>query len=416
MQYQSIRGGIEVHMFGGFTISYENREIALGRNTSVRFIQLLQLVWLEGDRGITKEKLVEKLYDREEITNINSSFNTLVYRMRHQMKNVGLPEADYVVRRKGLYVPDEKIPVWVDALEFERLMQKGEQAPSDEERYSCYLEAFGLYQGELLPDAAGELWVFDKSVEYKKMFAQCVSWLGEYARKGRDYHTMEIVYWKAAKIYPLEEWEAGVMDALIAEGEFKKAHELYDRTVRLYSDELGLPPPERMLESYRKMSEKLVHCPGTLEEILGMLREQNDSEEGQGAYYCSYPSFIDTYRLLSRSMDRSIVSMFLIMLTLVDYDGKTLLNEWKLRQRSEALCHAIQVSLRQGDVFTKYSSSQYLILVMNVNKEDCEIIFRRIQNQLKYLTTQQAELLYQIHPIASAKKTNKSYGYLKSRA
>lgn len=394
-------GCITVHMFGGFTISYEGREIVLARSSSVRFVQLLQIVWLQGDRGITKEKLVEELYDGEEITNINSSFNTLVYRMRQQMKQAGLPEADYVVRRKGLYLPDERIPVWVDALEFERLIRLGDQAGDEKEKYSCYREAFDLYRGELLPDAAGEVWAFDKSVAFKELFGRCASWLGEYARGARDYQMMEMVYGKAAAIYPLEEWETGVMDAVIAKGEFRKARELYDRTARLYSDGLGLPPPEKMLESYKRMSEELAHSPGTLEEILGLLREQDqDGGDRGGAYYCSFPSFVDVYRLLSRSMERSGISAYMILCTLVDHDGNVLRGGEELMQSSDALRRAIQTSLRPGDVFSRYSASQYLICVMNVRQEDCGTIFQRIHGRLNDLTARRSELRWQAQPVA----------------
>ncbi len=391
---------IVVRMLGGFTVTYKGQEIALGRNSSARFVQLLQLVWLQGRRGITKEKLVEALYDRVEISNVNSSFNTLVYRMRIQMQNAGLPEGEYVVWRNGLYVPDENVPVWIDAQEFEALMEQAEQTADPEQKAACCRAAFDLYQGDLLSDVSGQLWVLESGIKYKKMFSKCVLWLGEYARAGRDYLTMETVYGKAAGLYPLEEWESGLMDALLAQSKYKRALELYNKTVRLYSDELGLPPPERMLEAYKRLSEKLVHCPGTMDEIVGMLREPMDDYDKAGAYYCSYPSFIDAYRLLSRNMERSGISMYLMMCTLADYEGRALQNEEKLKEQSEALCQAIRVSLRQGDIFTKYSISQYLILVMNIRDEDCGVVARRITGKLRALTTSRAELLCQVRSVA----------------
>ncbi len=393
---------IAVKMLGGFSMTYKGQEIALGRNSSARFVQLLQLVWLQGSRGITKEKLVEELYDREVINNVNSSFNTLVYRMRLQMQNAGLPEGEYIVRRNGVYVPDERVPVWVDALEFEELMLRADGSAGLAERVSCCQAAFELYQGDLLADKVNQLWVYEKGVKYKRMFAKCVRILGESARGNRDYAAMETVYNKAVRLYPLEDWESDLLEALLAGGKFKKARQLYNKTVRLYSNERGLTPPERMLEIYRRMGEKNVSPSGTLEEIFDSLTESPDEGFGPGAYYCAYSSFMDIYHLLSRNMERTGMSIYLMMCVLVDYEGKPISNEEKLKERSEALRTAIRTSLRQGDVFTQYSASQFLILVMNVRGGDCAAISRRISDKLRAMTSNQADLAYQVKPVAGS--------------
>lgn len=50
-----------VRMFGDFSILYEGREIRLGRKSTAKFIQLLQLVWIHGEQGIFKENLMKCL-------------------------------------------------------------------------------------------------------------------------------------------------------------------------------------------------------------------------------------------------------------------------------------------------------------------------------------------------------------------
>ena len=51
----------------------------------------------------------------------------------------------------------------------------------------------------------------------------------------------------------------------------------------------------------------------------------------------------------------------------------------KLAVMAEELQNSIQHSLRRGDSFTKYSSSQYLILLTGTNKENCGMIFDRLR-------------------------------------
>ncbi len=397
---KNVEHGIMVRMLGGFTVTYDGREVALGRNSSARFVQLLQMVWLQGRRGITKEKLVENLYDRDEISNMNSSFNTLVYRLRRQMQSAGLPEGDYIVRKNGVYVADESVPVWVDALEFEEQMTRADSTGSQTERAACYRAAFDLYQGDLLPGGANQFWIYEKVVKYKRLFEKCVSALGEYARENRDFAAMEAVYNKAVQLYPLEDWESDLLDAMLANGKFRQAQQFYNKTVRLYAEKLNFSPPERMVEIYKRMNGKKRHHSSTLEAVQELLKEPSDDPAGFGAYYCSFSGFTDIYRLLSRNMDRSGISMYLMLCTLVDYEGKEIYNEEKQKERSEALCTAIRASLRQGDVFARYSASQYLILVTNVRDEDCAAIFRRISLKLRIMTSNQADIVYQVKAIS----------------
>ena len=53
---------LHVRMLGGFILHYGNEEIILGRNTTAKFVQLLQMVWLEGNKGISKTQIVRYLY------------------------------------------------------------------------------------------------------------------------------------------------------------------------------------------------------------------------------------------------------------------------------------------------------------------------------------------------------------------
>lgn len=389
---------LDIRMLGGFTLFYGGQEIALGRSSTAKFIQLLQLVWLHKDKGISKEQIINSLYDRETVTNINNSLNNLIYRMRRQMVQAGLPEAMYICNQEGLCVIDDSIPVTVDAARFEELMKQGDDAASEEEKASCYEKAAKLYRGELLPALSTETWVMMESLQYKRSFEKCVRWLGQYWKNQKDYEAMYQLYTKAAKIYPYDDWQVQQIDSLICKGEYKDAYRLYDKTVKLYSDELGLPPSDSMLECYQRMSSRLTRCPNELQMIKSELEEKNMESGlyGDGAYCCSYPSFLDAYRLMSRIMERSGQSVFLMLCTLVDYEGKVIQNQEKLKKRSELLKTAIQQSLRRGDAYTKYSHAQYLVLLVGTRQEDCAVVYRRISRKLKELAGPRAELSYNV--------------------
>ena len=83
---------LQVNMFGGLAITYEGKNVSIGKNKTAKYIQLLEIVWLAGDAGIQKDQLTGILYDREEQSNLNNSFNNLIYQMHKQLKKSGLPD------------------------------------------------------------------------------------------------------------------------------------------------------------------------------------------------------------------------------------------------------------------------------------------------------------------------------------
>ena len=56
---------LNIQLFGGLSISYNDRNISIGKNKTAKYIQLLEMVWLSGDAGIQKDQLTNILYDRE---------------------------------------------------------------------------------------------------------------------------------------------------------------------------------------------------------------------------------------------------------------------------------------------------------------------------------------------------------------
>jgi DNA-binding SARP family transcriptional activator len=397
---------LHVRMLGKFSLTYEGREVTPGRNNASKFTQLLQIVWLQGDKGVSKDELINSLYGEDETSNVSNSFNNLLYQMRKQMVAAGLPPEAYVKKQKKIFITDPAVPVWVDALSFKENYARGREAATEEERYENYSRAFDLYQGELLPALSTETWVIMESVTLRRQYNEIVRWLGEYLREHKEFEEAFRVYGRAADIYPEDDWQVGQIETLISKGDYKSALKVYDDTVSYYTSELGLPVPDKLLDVYQQMSARIDNAPGQIHEIQAeMSRDRRNTEsEDDGAYDCTYPSFIDAYHILSRNMERTGYSVFMMLCTLVDYEGKMIRNQDKLKIRSQALWEAIHSTLRQGDTFTRYSNSQFLILLVGSSQEDCEIIYRRINKRLKELAGPRADFKYSVVSLAELPK------------
>lgn len=181
----------------------------------------------------------------------------------------------------------------------------------------------------------------------------------------------------ACRLYPFDEWQSIKIECFLGMKRYKEAMKEYDDTAKLFFEELGISPSERLMEQFDQMSSQLKHVkPKEIQDIKQRLKE----EKGQGgAYYCSLPSFRDSYRLVTRMLERSGQSAYLMLCSLTDGKGHPLEKPEKLELLSEELQNTIQHCLRKGDSFTKYSPSQYLVLLIGTNKENCGLIFDRIR-------------------------------------
>ena len=393
---------LKIEMFGGLNITYEGKNISIGKNKSAKYIQLLEMVWLSGPVGITKEKLTGILYDREEQSSLSNSFNNLIYQMHKQLKKSGLPDGDYIINRDGVFYADDEIALDIDVNRFADYISKARKTEDEDEAISFYREAFKYYKAEILPELATQEWLIIKSLQLQKMYSECVIAIGEYYNRRQDYEQMYKVYKKAAELYPDDEWQIGEINALIGMENYKEAYSVYDETVRYYTDELGVTPSKDLLSCYEKMSRQITNTPGKILQIRDGILEQRDhvSRHDEGAYDCSFPSFIDAYHILSRNMERSGQSVYMMLLTLVDYEGKRIANAAKLETKANFLQEAITVTLRQGDTFCKYSASQFLLLLVGTNKESCKVVYRRVLNKLKALAGPRTEIEYSVVSLA----------------
>lgn len=393
---------LKIDLFGGLSITYEGKNISIGKNKTSKYIQLLEIVWLSGEDGISRDKLISTLYDREEQSNINNSFNNLIYQMHKQLQKSGLPDADYIVCRNGSFYTDENVEIDSDAVSFISNVKEARETEDQANATIFYKNAFELYKAELLPELSTQEWVIIKSVQLQKMYSECVVALGSYYENRKDYDSMLKIYRKASDLYPDDEWQIGVINALIGVDNYKEAYRVYNETVRYYTDELGITPSNDLIECYDKMSRQITNTPNKILQIRDDILERRESldRDDSGAYDCSYPSFIDAYHILSRNMERSGQSVYMMLLTIVDYEGKKIANQNKLESKNKLLQEAISITLRQGDTYCKYSSSQFLLLLVGTSKESCKTVYRRILNKYKMIAGPRAEIDYSVVSLA----------------
>ena len=123
-------------------------------------------------------------------------------------------------------------------------------------------------------------------------------------------------------------------------------------------------------ETYKSISEEI-----RLHSSLGEITKRLKERKMEGSYEVEYNDFEKIYRFMERNLIREHREVQCVLFTLDDY---TETDEIVLQEQLAYLQHAVVSSLRKGDVTTKYSSSQVLALLMDVNRDNADLVVNRI--------------------------------------
>lgn len=131
-------------------------------------------------------------------------------------------------------------------------------------------------------------------------------------------------------------------------------------------------------------------------------RELHERNPLRGAFCQDYETFKQIYRFVERSLKRSEYGAYIILMTLTDDKGRFL----PLSTRSaymEKLGEDLRVNLRAGDLFTQYSSGQYLLMVLGVSCENAAVITTRITNRFTARLARDSGIVlrFDLHPIGN---------------
>ena len=366
---------LRVRLFGKEEITYGEIPILHGRNTITKAMKLLLILLHSGEKGITRNKLLVNLYGREEALDAANNLRVLVHRLRKSLIEAGLPEYDYIDIEKGIYRWKSPMPVWIDALEMEKLIESANRESDEKNRIEMLEKACRMYAGSFLQSISGDEWVIFEALRYKNIYSEVLRNVCEWKMCHGEYEEVIELCELARDMYPFDEWQTMIIECYIAMNRYKEALREYEKTAKMLVEELGVAPSEKMLEQFRMMSSYISDRPKEIREIKSSLQEETWE---RGAFFCTVPGFRDAYRVICRCMERNGQSVFLLVCTITDHLGRPMESSEKLEQMSETLYDAIKNSLRRSDSFTKYNHSQYLVMLIGTNEEDCQIVIDRI--------------------------------------
>jgi DNA-binding SARP family transcriptional activator len=373
---------LQISMLGGFSLSYpDGTAIDYQSNRSNKLWMVLAYLLTHRGKQITQDELIDILWPDEEIDNPVNTLKTMRHRLCGMLDALGgIPGKEMIRYNHGIYAWSEEVDCVLDIDQFSTYCALAEQEQDDSQKISYYLNALEYYNGDFLPKLSSEMWVMSAHAyyhaEYLRVVKKCIALL----RTENRYYEIITVCQKAVTIEPYDEdLHRELIDALVRTGAKQSALNHYEKVKELFYHEFGINLSEDLVELYKQIIDETNDAQMDLSFIASRLQE----DMVPGAFYCEYALFKEIYRLMTRMMERSGQSAYLCLVSVTDKNGKQIVNTKKQNEAVGRLRTAIQFSLRRGDVFTRYSVSQYLILLSSINYENTEMVLRRITDNFK---------------------------------
>ena len=388
--------GFYARFLGGYSLNYYGRDIRLDTNMKSKAMQIFLMLLKAGDEGLTREELLKALQGGEEdVDRHSNNLRQQIYLLRKAVARSDFPPGQYIVLEKSRYYFSADYHVETDTGYLDQLIVPIRNGPEDCQ--SLLMDFCRHYTGEFLPMLSGEEWATVEAAYYQKWYFRCLNQLCGMLKRQGKYETMLELCSAASQMHPYDEWQAMQIDCLMFLHRYKEAQKVYEDATRLFYEELGVSSMDQVMAKYRNESGQLLYAANALAGVKEGLKEPG---EIQGAYECSYPSFLDIYHIISRNEERLEMESALMVAALEEdvpspsdvsesdgnKPGEDDASEAAFEQKMEMLRQLIRNGVRSGDVYTRYSRNQYLVLLTGAKAADGQNVAVRLENRWKEIS------------------------------
>lgn len=367
---------LSIRLFGGFSMEREGQVLTDDINRSQKLWSVLAYLVIHRDRDIPQTEFIEQFWQEENSANPASALKTLLYRIRAMIEPLFGEEVEAVISRRGSYSWNRTIPCEVDVDEFEKLcIRAAEPGVESEERLELLRRAAALYKGMLLPKLSDQIWLMPMVTRLHTRYVTAVKELFGLLVERGFYDELSDLCLRASELDPMDEsLHIMAIRALLYQGRNSAALSHYENATEMLYRNLGVRPSDELRELYTEIMSVEKGMETDLEVIQADLHE---TARRPGAYVCEYGFFQEAYRLEARRCDRNGSCVHIALLTVSLPDGSMPALK-QLNMTMDQLLVALQTQLRSGDVVSRYSASQYVVMLPAANYENSRNVMERI--------------------------------------
>ncbi len=369
---------IQITMFGEFSLSYKGKTITENDNMGAKTRLLLQYLIANRDREIAQTELIELLW--ADSKNPGNAIKTLVHRTRALLDEFIPDGSELIESNHGTYSFSNRFDVCIDSAEFTRLISLAEnEAISPSKRIKYYKSAFELYKGGYLCASGDETWVIPINVYFHTLYSTAVEKCAQLLYPLGRFTDIVNICERAVILDPADEKiHVCLIKAMIALEDYERAALQYEYVKKYLLEQFGTTPGRRLTELYELTVKPGRDSQKDFDIVIGDL---SDEKEKKGVFYCEYEIFRYIFRLCVREAVRldKHISMCLITLAAPDEESDRKRYEKAVQKLSECVLK----SLRMSDVYTRFSATQYILMLNDADESAFEPVRERIMTKYR---------------------------------
>lgn len=363
---------LHIRLLGISSVSFGDYSLRATDSHSKKLWILLSYMIIHRNREISQSELITLLWEKEKSSNPSGALKTLMHRLRKLLETLQYPEP-LIIPHHGSYAFNPAVPCRIDVEEFSALCSEASKQDAIDMQIDRLKQALGIYKGDFLPENKNSHWVASLSTQYHALYLHSVHTLIELLIQQEAYAEAANLCWKALSYAPYEESiHYYLIYSLYLSGSSQAALVQYNTSRDLFLSRFSKLPSERFQELYKVITASQ----HDIETDLDLIQQDLSEQHPKGSFFCEYETFKEIYRLQSRMIKRTQASIYLCLITVTPVAA-----EKQLSQHMMQLKGIILESLRGSDIFSRYSASQYLLLIPAPDLNTMKMILERISTQ-----------------------------------
>lgn len=391
---------VNVKMLGGFSVEYRGQTIDDQTNRMKKVWLLLAYLIYSRGRSVTQDHYIDLLQGAggDDSADPNGKLKAMFYRARTMLNQLdGEAGHGWIIRKNGTYTWNPEVEVELDVEQFEQLCASASAAAEDDEKLELYRRALDLYRGDFLPKLSAEPWVMPVAAYYHQMYLTAAEQAMSLLERKNLWTELSVLCEQAIRVEPYcEELYQHRMRAQMAAGDRAGAQRTYVDMSELLFAAFGVMPSDESRALYREASRESGENVIPVGTVRDRLRE---TAVARGAMFCEYDFFRLLYQVQARAIARTGDAIHIGLFS-VHGQGKKELARRSLDIAMDNLQELAVASLRQGDVVTRCSVSQIIIMLSQANYENscavCERILKAFNRQYPHSP---AGIHYSVQPL-----------------
>lgn len=338
---------------------------------------LVNYLILRNGNAVQYGELIDVLWDKASGSGQDNALKVLVCRTRAMLSSVDPYLRSCIKAVPGGYCWDMDTTAEVDVFLVESLCQELLEADALTDVLRKKLDRLlGLYSRKLLPEMSREPWVMSYVQRMQGLYTSTIAHVLDLLREVTDWECIIKVCRMSLDALPMEtKWQEEMMRATMMLNRRTDVMTQYEYATQMERRSAWGEPSREFVEMYTQSLQMESSLEADVETVVQELLAQGDDK---GALMCDYAIFKHVYNLQQRSLERYAQTPYLAIFRIASAMNQ-MIQLLAMEEAMQRLGRLMQQSLRRGDTITRYTPSQYAVLLQGSAPEAVKTVLDRVR-------------------------------------